>query len=81
MAIRTPIDPLAMTDIVMPEMDGEALFQALKTLNSDVRVVILTGYPLREQSEELLSQGVIDLLHKPISLVELAHVVNKALQV
>jgi FixJ family two-component response regulator len=42
-------------------------------------VVILTGYPLGEETEELVALGVIDWLQKPVNYKKLAQAVSQAL--
>jgi len=71
---------LVITDIVMPEMGGVALLQALKELDPRVRVMVITGYPLEKEHEKLLSQGIMGWLMKPLRLEELAHKVRKAIE-
>ncbi|GAB4535441.1 MAG: hypothetical protein Kow0063_19700 [Anaerolineae bacterium] len=71
---------LVLADMVMPEMDGATLFHALKMVNPDVRVVLMTGYPLDEEAPDLLDQGVADWFQKPLQLSVVAQVVSRALQ-
>ena len=70
---------LVLTDMVMPEMDGTALVETLKTQNPDVKVVIMTGYPLNDQSNQVLSDGIVSWLQKPVQLSEMARVIAQAL--
>jgi len=70
---------LVLSDMVMSDMDGEALFQVLKAQAPDLKMVPMSGYPLREKGAELLGQGVEAWLEKPITLKQLSHVVSKAL--
>jgi PAS domain S-box-containing protein len=75
---RDEID-LLLSDVVMPEMGGVALLHALKEKGLAVRVVMLTGHPVRKQMEELRAQGMIDWLPKPPRLEQLAEVIARAL--
>ena len=70
---------LVLTDMVMPEMDGLQLFHALKTLHPAVKVVMMTGYPLGEESQRFLAQGIIDWLQKPLKIPILAQTIRRAL--
>ncbi len=71
---------LVLSDLVMPEIGGMALCQALKKLDPSVRVVILTDYPKEGQGEDLDALGVVDWLKKPVSLDQLARAVARALE-
>jgi len=44
---------LVLTDMVMPGMDGFALCQALKAQWPQIRVVIMSGYPLGENAQQM----------------------------
>lgn len=70
---------LVISDVVMPEMDGEALFRSLKAENPDLKMILMTGYSLNQKGVELLEQGIVARIEKPISLQRLSQAVNKAL--
>lgn len=71
---------LVLTDLVMPEMGGKELFYALRERNPRVKVVVLTGYPLGGESEDLLVDGIAGWLQKPLRLSPLAQIVNRTLR-
>ncbi len=70
---------LVISDMMMPDMDGAALFYRLKATTPDVQMVIMSGYPLGERGATLLEQGVVAWVEKPVSLSQLSHVVGKGL--
>lgn len=70
---------LVLSDMVMPDMDGEALFRALKTEDSDVNMALMSGYPLGDKGVALLAQGLVAWMQKPFSLEALSQVLDKAL--
>ena len=70
---------LVLTDVVMPDLDGEALCERLAALDPAVRIVAMSGYPLGARSEALLERGVLAWVQKPISIDQLASVVAEAL--
>jgi PAS domain S-box-containing protein len=71
---------LVLSDVVMPEMGGQALFQALKQRDPAVKVVLMTGHPLEGQIESLRAQGLDGWLPKPPSMERLAEVVAQVLE-
>jgi CheY-like chemotaxis protein len=78
-----PSDQIALvvSDVIMPEMGGKALFYALKQQAPDIKVLLLTGHPLQEEDmEPLRAQGLSGWLLKPPSLERLAEVIAKILQ-
>jgi CheY-like chemotaxis protein len=58
---------VVVTDLVMPEMGGVALYQALQEQNPEVKVLFITGHPLKEDSQMLLETGNVHWLQKPFS--------------
>jgi signal transduction histidine kinase/ActR/RegA family two-component response regulator len=73
---------LVMTDATMPEIGGVALTKALHEQEIGLKTLILSGYPLESEQEarELLAQGSVDWLQKPLNLAQLAQAVSQLLQ-
>ncbi len=74
-----PID-LVVSDVVMPQMGGVALYKALLTCKPDAKVLFITGHPLEGQNQALLEGGDVHWLQKPFSMHEFNHAVNLLLQ-
>ncbi|HQE91420.1 MAG TPA: GAF domain-containing protein [Anaerolineae bacterium] len=70
---------LVITDLVMPEMGGEALLHELKRLPTACKVLAITGYTMQVGVRELKTSGFFDVVHKPFDTDTLAHVVQRAL--
>ncbi len=70
---------LLLSDLVMPEMGGAELFKAAHQMLPALKMVVLTGYPLGDEGEELQSAGVVGWLQKPVDLDHLAQVVAQVL--
>jgi two-component system cell cycle sensor histidine kinase/response regulator CckA len=70
---------LVLSDVVMPRMSGIALLHAMREGGLTVRVVMLTGHPLKKEMEQLRAHGMTDWLPKPPQLEQLAEVVARAL--
>jgi len=71
---------LVLSDVVMPEMGGRALLQALRARDPQVRVVMLSGHPLGDELAGLREQGLTGWMLKPLSVEQLAEVVAQALK-
>jgi two-component system cell cycle sensor histidine kinase/response regulator CckA len=70
---------LVLTDLVMPEMGGTALFRALQQRGVAVPVVMLTGHPLEEELQKLQEQGLAGWLLKPPTMERLSEVITRVL--
>ena len=71
---------LVLTDMVMPEMGGLEMIEALKERDPEVRAVVMTGYPLGGEGEAQLPQGIAGSLGKPLNIEQVSQVVSKALR-
>ena len=75
---KEPFD-IVVTDLKMEGMDGIEVLRRARQLNSQVRVIIITGYASQETAEVAIREGVFDFLAKPFRLEELKLAVNRAL--
>ncbi|MBN1147741.1 MAG: GAF domain-containing protein [Anaerolineales bacterium] len=66
---------LVVSDVVMPEMGGMALYQALKDKQPLVKVLFITGHPLDVKDRALLEKGRVRWLQKPFSIQEFSSAV------
>ena len=71
---------LVLSDLVMPNMGGAALLQALRQRGLTVPFMILSGHPLEaDLLQTLNTQGVAGWLLKPITIEKLATAVTRVL--
>ncbi len=71
---------VVLTDLLMPEMDGLQTMEALKDLDPDLEVIVLTGHAAIRVATEALKRGACDYLQKPVSLLELSAAVERAVE-
>ena len=76
---KSAID-LVLSDLVMPHMGGAELFTALQQIDPDVKMILLTGYPLGDEGKELLEKGIVAWVHKPLDMQTLSLLVQNALR-
>jgi EAL domain-containing protein (putative c-di-GMP-specific phosphodiesterase class I) len=69
---------VVLSDISMPEMDGYELLNALRAVNRDIPVVLLTGDPSVSGAARALEVGAFRYVTKPVSIEELTRIVEKA---
>ncbi len=70
---------LVILDLVMPKMDGRETLKALRTINSDVRVLLSTGYSAHEIARDGAVEGVVGFLSKPYRIHDLAEIIARHL--
>jgi DNA-binding NtrC family response regulator len=70
---------LIVTDFKLPGMNGLEFLQAVKRVNADLPVVVMTAYGTVESAVEAMKAGASDYVLKPFSLAELVLVIRKEL--
>lgn len=63
---------LVLMDLVMPNMGGRELLLALRERQPDLKVIVMSGYPLDVDVEDILAGDHIEWLPKPLRLGDLA---------
>jgi two-component system, NtrC family, response regulator HydG len=70
---------LALVDIKMPGVDGVELQKRMHEIDSDMLVIIMTGYASVETAVSALKNGAYDYISKPFDPDDMAHTVHNAL--
>ncbi|OHB25692.1 MAG: Fis family transcriptional regulator [Desulfuromonadaceae bacterium GWC2_58_13] len=70
---------LVITDLKMPGMGGLELLKAIRILQPDVPVILITGYSTVETAVEAMKNGAFDYLAKPFTPGQISEKVQKAL--
>ena len=68
---------LLLLDYKMPGMDGMQVLTAVKDINPEIDVVIITAYGTIETAVEAMKAGAIDYITKPIEFDELLLLVER----
>ena len=77
---RNSVD-LVIADVIMPEMGGRQLLDALRRVRRDIRAIAITGYALQEgEVEDLKSLGFARVVRKPFEIGDLATTVREVLE-
>jgi signal transduction histidine kinase len=71
---------LVISDLVMPQMGGVALYRALQKRWPQVKILFVTGHPLEGENQILLESGEIAWLQKPFSVREFNQAVRDLLR-
>src|SRR5271154_4982062 len=70
---------LVLTDFKLPGMTGLEFLQAVKQVDAQTPVVIMTAYGTVESAVDAMKAGASDYVLKPFSLAELVLVIRKEL--
>ncbi|HXH84641.1 MAG TPA: HD domain-containing phosphohydrolase [Candidatus Tectomicrobia bacterium] len=72
--------PLTVTDLKMPGMTGIELLQAVRQVDPDAAVIVLTGAADVKTAIESLKLGAYDFIMKPVNVDELLIAAERALE-
>jgi DNA-binding NtrC family response regulator len=75
---KEPFD-VVVTDLKLPGMSGLEFLQAVKRVNADLPVVLMTAFGTVESAVDAMKAGASDYVLKPFSLAELVLVIRKEL--
>ena len=70
---------LVALDMIMPEMNGRDTYDALKKINPNVKVLLVSGYSLNKQIEELMDKGCDGFIQKPFDIIQLSQKLREVL--
>ena len=70
---------LVVLDMVMPDIGGEEVYQRIKEMRPDARVLIASGFDPSGRVTEVLNRNRDSFLRKPFSLEELSEKVQELL--
>lgn len=68
---------LVILDIVMPSMDGSRVYKELKAINSDIKVLLCSGYSIDNKAAALLDEGCDGFIQKPFNIEELSRTIRE----
>ena len=63
---------LVLLDMVMPVMGGGEAFDKMKEINTNVKVLLSSGYSLEGEAKEILKRGCDAFIQKPFKMEQLS---------
>lgn len=71
---------LILLDLMMPEMSGTEVIDVIRSFDTNIVIIVITGFATIESAVETLRKGVYDYIPKPFTPEELRNVVRKGLE-
>jgi len=78
--MRTAHHDMAVLDLMMPGMDGIALYGEMKQRSPETVAVLATAYPNHPRVDQGLKSGLWKILSKPVDLAQLALLLGEAMK-
>ncbi len=79
--IEEEMPQLVLLDIWLPGMDGLETLKAIKEINPQIMVIIMSGHGTIETAVRATKLGAFDFIEKPLSLDKIIILVNNAISV
>ncbi len=77
--LKNEVVHLVLTDLRMPEQDGLDLLQYVRKYHKHIPVIIVTAFGSVENAVQAMKMGTYDYILKPIKIIELQRLIEKAL--
>lgn len=71
---------LVVLDLMMPDLDGVEVLQRIRKVDTDVAVVIFTGFPSLDTAVQSMKLDAVDYLKKPFDPEEFREVVDRVMR-
>ena len=71
---------LVISDLKMPGLDGIELIEAVKQIDVDIPIIIITAYGTIESATEAIQKGGFDFITKPFRKEQILFTIDKALK-
>jgi DNA-binding NtrC family response regulator len=75
--IRDEVFHLVVLDLMMPKVSGLDLLAQIRSVDDDIAVIILTGYPSLETATSSFQHDVSAYIHKPFTPAEFREVIAR----
>lgn len=67
---------IVFLDIIMPEMNGEQIFNEIKSLDANIPVVFMSG-KIDIKKDQYIQKGAFDIIQKPFEINQIFNILNK----
>ena len=71
---------IVLLDVRMPDLDGVALLREIRSIDSDICVIVMTAYPTVDTAVDSMRADAYDYLRKPFELEQLRQVIQRAVR-
>jgi two-component system cell cycle sensor histidine kinase/response regulator CckA len=71
---------LVILDVIMPGMSGGEVYDRIKEINPDIKVLLSSGYSVEGRATEILERGCNGFIQKPFDIEVLSHKIRETLE-
>jgi two-component system, cell cycle sensor histidine kinase and response regulator CckA len=70
---------LVILDLILPDLGGGEVFDRIRAVRPDVRVILSSGYSMDGEADEIMRRGCHGFIQKPFNLKQLQDAVTQTL--
>ena len=71
---------MMILDLMMPNLDGIEVLKSIREIDTDLAVVIFTGYPNLESAVASMKLDAVDYIKKPFNVDEFREVLARVMR-
>ena len=68
---------MVILDLIMPGMGGGEIFDQLKLIDSEIKVLLSSGYSINGQASSIMKRGCSGFIQKPFGIQELSQKISE----
>ena len=68
---------LVILDMIMPDLGGSQVYDVLKEIKPDIKVLLSSGYSIDGQASEIMSRDCDGFIQKPFNMIQLSKRIRK----
>lgn len=77
---KTEQPDIILLDMVMPKMDGQEVFEAIRKIHPEIKILLCSGYGLNKKAEEILALGCNGFIEKPFDICQISLKIREAIE-
>ena len=70
---------LVILDLMLPDMKGKEIFDAIRSISPDIKILLASGFARNGKASELLAAGCNGFIQKPFNLKQLSSAIRAIL--
>jgi two-component system, cell cycle sensor histidine kinase and response regulator CckA len=70
---------LVILDMIIPGMDGGTTFEYIRRIQSDMPVILSSGYAINGHADKIMRRGCNGFIQKPYTISELSRKIREVL--
>ena len=70
---------LVILDVIMPRVGGGEVYDRIKAINPDVKVIVSSGYSLNGEASEIIERGADSFIQKPFGITGLSYKIREVI--